>query len=385
MTPRVDVEPTVLYWALDRARREPADLEKAFPRLSAWLSKDAKPTLKQLQRFAKATHTPFGCLVLPEPPDEGIPIPDFRTLRDGSLLQPSADLLDTIYICERRQAWFREHIRFEDFDRRLEWIGSARPTDAPGSVARRMAKALDFTMSMRRSLPTWEAALRTLIESAERIGVLVMVNGIVGSNTHRALDPAEFRGFALSDPVAPLVFVNGADTKSAQMFTLAHEIAHLWLGATGLSDVPVETPVRGEERWCNRVAAELLVPAEVVARAHQARAALEEEIQRLARLFKVSTLVVLRRLHDLDRISTTRFRSAYRKEEARVLALVRKKRSSGGSFYRTHFKRVSRTFAESVVASALEGKTLYRDAMQLLSISTVSTLHEMASRMELGP
>jgi len=250
-----------------------------------------------------------------------------------------------------------------------------------------MAKVLEFDEHTRASLSTWTDALRTLRDHAEGAGILVMFNGIVGSNTHRRLCPEEFRGFALCDDVAPLVFVNGADTKAAQMFTLAHECAHLWLGSSGLSNVGMDTPSMDEERFCNQVAAEFLVPAKEIAGNHDPSLPLEQEIQRLARSFKVSTLVVLRRLHELGSVGVDRFHIAYQAEEARLMAIVRGRRSagSGGDFYRTHFNRVSPTFAEAVVGSALEGNTLYRDAMRLLSISKLSTLDQMASRLGLTP
>lgn len=384
-TPRVKVEPRTLEWALRRGRRTPENLRKRFPRLDAWLAGEHQPTLKQLEDFATATNTALGLLMLREPPTEALPIPDFRTMRDVELAAPSADLLDTIYACERRQAWFKEHVRFEGREDDLAWIGQAGPSDSPEMVADALRVRLGFDMATRSSLKTWEAALRLLVDRTEALGVLVMVNGVVGTNTHRKLDPQEFRGFVLADSLAPLIFVNGADTKSAQMFTLAHELAHLCLGASGVSDVAVEPEPMGRggiESWCNRVAADLLVPAADLHGELQDAPDWSEEIRRLARRFKVSTLVVLRRLREMGVLGDD-FWEIYRREEQRVTALAAKNKSTGGDFYLTHPRRVSPTFAQSVIASAMEGTTLYREAMQLLGLRSVATFERLGREVGL--
>jgi Zn-dependent peptidase ImmA (M78 family) len=135
--------------------------------------------------------------------------------------------LDTIYICQQRQEWYRDFVRSQRGES-LAFVGSASLTSNVELIATRIRMTLGFDIQERRQSPTWTEALRRFIEQADAIGVLVMVNGVVGNNTHRRLDPDEFRGFALSDELAPLVFINGADTKAAQMFTLAHELAHIW-------------------------------------------------------------------------------------------------------------------------------------------------------------
>lgn len=377
-SPRVDVEPALLHWAAKRGRVSLEELEKKFRKLPEWLKKKSQPTLKQLEGFAKATHTPIGYLMLPSPPNETMPIADFRTLKSAKLKRPSADLLETIYLCERRQAWFRDQMRHE-VDA-LDWVGSATTSADPRDVAEAMAEKLDFTLEERKRCATWEKALTCLMDAAEELGVMVMVNGCVGNNTHRKLDPEEFRGFVLADPIAPVVFVNGADSKAAQMFTLTHELAHLWLGESGLPDLST-SPKAAEERWCNAVAAEFLVPAKEIQAEFDSQADLDKEIKRLAKSFKVSTLVILRRLGDTRLISTKLFRDSYGRENARVLALVKRKKSGGGDFYRTQRRRVSSVFAHALLASAMEGTTLYREALQLMSMSKVGTLEEMASRM----
>ena len=161
-----------------------------------------------------------------------------------------------------------------------------------------MRETLAFDLERRQEVGTWEEARRELISHAEDVGVLVMVSGVVGNNTQRKLDPQEFRGFALADDLAPIVFINGTDTKAAQIFTLAHELAHIWLGASAVSDArPEQVAVTDTvERWCNAVAAELLVPLESIRNDFDSGLNLASELQRLARAYKVSTLVVLRRL-----------------------------------------------------------------------------------------
>lgn len=381
MTTRVDIEPELLTWACQRGGRGVAAFAERFPMLPAWVAGERKPTLRQLETLARATHTPIGYFFLTAPPEENVPIPDLRTMGSVPLERPSPDMLDTIHLCQQRQDWYRDFARSTGEEPRA-FVGSVQLGASVEATAGVMRDALSFDLEERRQAPTWEVALRRFVEQADEVGILVMVNGIVGNNTHRKLDPEEFRGFALADPWAPLVFVNGADSKSAQMFTLAHELAHIWLGQSALSDVqPVGAPTVEIEIWCNRVAAELLVPLNVLqqelTRATEALD-LHAKMQRLTRRFKVSSLVILRRLHDAGAISRQRMWDAYRAELER---LRERGTTSGGDFYRTQRARLSHRFASALVADTLEGNTLHRDAFRLLGFSKLDTFHELGERL----
>ena len=376
---RAAVRPELLRWARERAGIADAeDLLGRFPKLAEWESGETQPTLKQLEALAQALHVPIGYLFLPEPPEEPLPIPDFRTHDGRALRRASPDLLDMLYACQERQGWYRDFaavVRMPE----AEFVGSAGLGDRPEVVAARMAETLGFDVAARADCRTWEEALRLFIAQADAAGVLVMVSGVVLSNNRRTLDPEEFRGFALADKRAPLVFINGADTKSGQMFTLAHELAHLWLGASAVSDASA-APLNGyrrEEVWCNAVAAELLVPLTALRPALQPDEPLDEAMQRLARQFKVSTLVILRRLLDAGALDRPAFDRAWAEERARLRDLVRAD-AGGGDFYRTTLSRVSRRFARALVESTLEGQTLYRDAFRMLSVKKTETFNTIA-------
>jgi Zn-dependent peptidase ImmA (M78 family) len=377
---RVAVRPELLRWALERSGRSVEGLAAKFPRLAAWERGEAQPTLKQLEQFAKATFTPVGYLFLREPPVEEVPIPDFRTLPGALRDRPSPDLLDTLYLCQQRQEWYREFARTMG-EAPLGFVGSAQIEDDVVATAGTMRHALGFDLAERERLPTWTEALRRFIEQADGLGVLVMVSGVVGSNNRRKLDPEEFRGFALADALAPLVFINGADTKAAQMFTLAHELAHVWLGESALSDVsPASTPSQHVESWCDRVAAELLVPLAAL-REVLPRGVTLAEMPRLARRFKVSTLVILRRLLDARRLSREAFEAAYDAELQRLRALTK---TSGGDFYLTLGARAGKTFARALVISTLEGRTSFTEAFRLLGFKKMATFRELGEGLGVG-
>ncbi|ALG85899.1 ImmA/IrrE family metallo-endopeptidase [Gordonia phthalatica] len=381
MTVRVDVEPDLLRWAAERAGWDRETVERRAPRFEAWITGTARPTLKQLEAFAKATHTPFGLLFLPRPPVEEVPIPDMRTIGNDDIAAPSANLLDTIYTCQNRQDWYRGYVEEHGIDS-PDFVGAARASDPAEQVAAQIRQRLDFEVADRRGLAGPSAALRALIDRVESLGVLVMVSGIVGSDTHRRLDPDEFRGFALADPVAPLIFVNGSDTKAAQLFTLIHELAHVWLGGSALSDAaPTATSGVTDELWCNRVAAEVLVPRSVLHDEFNGHAD-QIEITRLARLFRASTLVVIKRLFDITLLDWADYQQVYNDERARLLSFIRDtKRSDGGDFYNTQPLRLSRRFTRSVIGSTVEGTTAYRDAYQLLGTKTHATFEKLAERV----
>jgi Zn-dependent peptidase ImmA (M78 family) len=385
MSVRVDVRPSVLAWARVRSGVDDETWGERFPRYEGWWGGETVPTLKQLQDFARKTHTPVGFFFLDEPPVESVPIPDFRTVGDravgvGAGLALSADLLDTVYACQARQEWYRDH-QLLNGEPPLPFIGTASASDPVGDVAGQMREVLDWTAENRATCHSWDAALTWLRERAEAAGVLVMISGIVGSDTHRKLDPQEFRGFALVDPYAAVVFVNGADSKAAQVFTFAYELAHLWLGETGLSDLdPRSTRDTAIERWCNRVAAELLVPMDEFRSLFEAGADPRGQLQPLAEQFRLSTQVVLGRMREVGALSWEQYLREFDIERDRVAATLAE-RGGGGNYYNTKPVQIGTRFARAVVASALEGQTSYTEAFRLLGLKKASTFDGLADRL----
>jgi Zn-dependent peptidase ImmA (M78 family)/transcriptional regulator with XRE-family HTH domain len=375
---RVDVKPALLRWARERAGLQFDDLARRFPRLARWESGETRPTRKQLERFAKATHVAVDRVLLTKPPVERVPIPDFRAAGNARIGRPSPNLLDTLSLCQQRQAWYRDFARAQG-DKPLAFVGSVNLTSDIAATAAAMRSALGLDLEERRTIPAWDKTLRRLSNGADALGILVMVNGVVGNNSYRRLDPQEFRCFALADARAPLVFINGADAKAAQMFTLAHALAHVWLGQSALSDVtPITASEHDVEGWCSAVAAEVLVPLDALRAEYRRGEELRNALTRHARRFKVSTPVVLRRIHDLGGLAHNEVRHAYERELERLRP---RRKSSGGDFYRTQGVRLGRRFASALVLSTLEGDTEHGDAFRLLGFSKLATVRALGHRL----
>jgi Zn-dependent peptidase ImmA (M78 family) len=366
----LNLRPEVLRSARERAGLSPellAKKVKAKPdQVVAW-EQTGELRFKQAETLAKVTHTPFGFLFLPEPPAVPLGIPDFRTFADSPVARPSPDLIDTVHTMQRRQAWMREYL-IEEGQEPLPFVGSVKVTDPPEETAARMRETLGLEQGWAQLSGTWTDALRQFRQRIEAAGILIVINGIVGNNAHRKLSVLEFRGLALSDAYSPLVFVNGADAKAAQMFTMAHEAAHLWLGSDGVANLEMLEPSDApEERHCNAAAAELLVPAAELRGCWSEAEAAAEPYQFLARRFKVSPIVAARRAADLALISRSAYFAFYHDYEADE----RRNRSSkepGGSFWNSQNVRIGERFGTAVVRATKEGRLLYRDAYRLTGL-----------------
>jgi Zn-dependent peptidase ImmA (M78 family) len=379
---QVQFVPDILQWARRRARLDVPYLAhrmKVSPSIVQEWENSGKLSLAKAKKLAQYTLLPFGYLFLKEPLQEVLPIPDFRTLNDAQLSQPSPNLLETLQIMEQRQDWMREFL-IDAGVSKLPFAGSVHLTDRPEDIAVAMRKTLNLVPQWAYKQKTWEDALRYLRLKIEETGILIFINGIVGNNTHRSLDTGEFRGFVLSDEYAPLIFINGTDAKSAQMFTMAHELAHVWLGQGGVSNINVLEPSEYTvELFCNAVAAELLVPAHEITPLWQEAKHLDNPYGFLAKYFKVSSIAAARRCLDLGFITHTTFLQFYERYCLDENKLKRKK-SVGGDFWRTQNVRLGFRFGSAVVIAAREGRLLYRDAYRLIGLNG-ATFEKYASNL----
>lgn len=373
---RVDINTDMLEWAIDRSGKGMDYLEGRFNKLSEWLAGERNPTLNQLKNFARATNTPFGYLFLDHPPEERLGIPYFRTGREDYPENPSPELLDTYHQMKQRQDWMREHLENQGQEP-LSFVDSVDPENSsPIQVAQKIREFLDVDPLWANEASSWEKARVMLKETMEEAGILVVINGCVGNNTHRKLNPNEFRGFVLIDEYAPLVFVNNADSKAAQMFTMAHELAHVVFGSEAAFDLRKMMPADNEiEKKCNSIAAEFLVPARNMEELWERVRGSRKPFETLARQFKVSELVVARRALELDLINEERFSSFYDSYTDRIET----REGEGGNFYNNQNYRIGDRFAEAVFRAVKSNDLLYSEAYDLTGL-TGKTFDRYADR-----
>ena len=364
MTQTAFINPAILSWSRQRAGLSEAQVAKGLTvkleRVKAWEGGESLPSFTQAQKWAAVVHIPFGFLFLKTPPQERLPLPDLRTVGGVFPDKPSLNLLDTVRDVLRKQDWYLEYL--QDHERSpLPFVGSFDSRSPIKDVVTDIRRVLGVTDDFARM--TYEDYFKALVSGAEEAGILVMRSGVALGNTHRKLDVSEFRGFAISNALAPVVFINSADAPTARLFTLMHELAHIWIGSTGVSDGSSHS-ARQEEAFCNSVAGEFLAPELFFRAQWDSNVHWEQNLAPLAGRFRVSTLVIARRARDLSYISSDQYGAYYR----RILQEYRDKGGNGGDYYRTAAIRNSTRLSKAVLAEAQSGRILLRDAGKLLGV-----------------
>lgn len=358
------INPTILTWSRERAGLTTEEVAKKLPtkpdRVLEWEAGESKPTFRQAQHWASIAHVPFGFLFLKEPPAESLPLPDLRTVGGVAPERPSLNLLDTVKDVLRKQDWYLEYLQDQDGEP-LPFVGRFTAQASVKDVVTDIRRTLRVDPAASRL--NYDGYVRTLVEAAETAGILVMRSGIAMGNTHRKLDVGEFRGFAISNALAPVVFVNSADADTARLFTLMHELAHIWIGSSGVSDGGTPNG-RKEETFCNAVAGEFLAPEDDFRAAWDNNIDWHDNLAPLAARFHVSTLVVGRRARDLGYITSEQYSTYYR----RILKAFQDKDGGGGDYYRTATAKNSSRFSRAVLTETMSGRMLLRDAGRLLGV-----------------
>lgn len=361
------INPKIISWARQRAGLDEDMLAqklhiKDVQKIIKWEKGITKPTFKQAQEIANKTNIPFGYLYLNQPPQETLPIPDLRTVTNQHLVHLSIELKDILNQIIIKQEWYKDHL-LKLNEPELDFIGKYNINNTINEVVQDIRKTINVPFPQKG---TWEDYYRNLIKAAETARILVMRSGMVGNNTKRILDVSEFRGFAISDKIAPVIFINSSDAKTAQLFTFVHELAHLWIGASGISDL--NNNHKKEEKFCNNVAGEFLVPKNDFEKLWDKNSALIDNLTKISSHFHVSKLVIAKRALDCKKINLNMYQNYYQAEVTSFKSKAKKKKAGGPSFYKTAQSKNSKIFSLAVVTEALSGRLLLRDAGHLLGI-----------------
>lgn len=311
----IPVNPALLRWARDtaglslpeaarRAKIEPLKGRKDKPartpeeRLAAWEAGEVPPTLGQLEALAKVYYRPLVTFFLSTPPERVAPLADFRTVQHPSVETPEfAALKRRVFQLHRTLRAIAEDEQAEA----LPYVGSCTMQGGVPATVEAIRRTLGIEPVAEGSRSP-DDAFRSLRDKAQTAGVYVVLMGDLG-NYRSKVEPEEFRGIALADPLAPLVVINNYDVEVARPFTLAHEVAHIFLGSTGVSNqhlLAAQGAHARVEQFCNAVAAELLVPERLLRPAwSKQRGEPKDNVKRLVRQFGVSEEVIARRLRDI--------------------------------------------------------------------------------------
>lgn len=368
------ITPSVLEWAIKRAG---VSAESIHKKAEQWVSGKARPTFKQAVDIAKTLQIPFGYLWLKEPPKEQEIIPDLRTIGNGGLAQIPLELKTVVNDVKQKQEWFKEYAKTNGI-LKCEAIGRFKGSDDTQEIADDVTARLEI-QDLVGSGCDKDRMLKNLIEKIEKLGILVMRNSILRGNTKKKLNLDTFRGFVIFDEFAPLIFINTNDSKAGQIFTLMHEVAHLWIGQSGISDSDIRENNK-IELACNEIAAKILMPKTKIQKAFRE---FDDDrwLECIADRFSVSTLAVLNRLRSLSLLALRRYQELYNAELER-LSRIPKTRPSGAPPPEVMVRvRNGYLFTFVVTSSVLSGDETYTNGASLLGFKNTDLINKVAKEI----
>lgn len=378
MADKAFITPNVLKWARESARmteeKAAAKVSVTIERLKKWEEGISQPTIKQAQTLAKAYKRPFALFFLPEVPRDFQPLQDFRKSGSKELTTASVFIIREI---QQKQNWISD-VYEENQEDKLSFVGRFSIKDNPREVAFDILETLKINPASYKT----DNPIKEWIDAAERNGIFVSRTSFIHSRLK--LDSQELQGFAIADSYAPFVFVNSEDWNAPQLFTLVHELAHIWIAETGISN-EVEPQIKNKDRFhpvelfCNEVAANALMPKEIVLSLDKSSFKSSKNVFQAAKQLGISSFALLVRALNLNLISIHTYQklkkqadfdfAEYSKKEEEKKAKQKEKGKTGGpNYFLLQLNRNSRLFTQTVLDSFHGGSIEPTLASNLLNV-----------------
>lgn len=377
-TVNVNIQPAIISWALSQTNEEKLGA-KLVENIKHWLDGTKSPTFNQIEDFSKKSHIPLGYFFLKTPPVEKIRLLEYRTIDSIELTDPSRNLIDTIHDMEAVQEWMVNYRKEWNYDT-ISVVGSLKGITDVSVIVDTIRKDLGLNVEWYKECGNSSEAFNKVRGLLEECGIVVMMNGIVGKNTHRALDVKEFRAFAMVNEWAPLIFINGVDSAGGRLFSLFHEIVHLWIGENDLYNDRrySASGIKPVEVICNAAAGELMVPKAIFLEKwnNNTNDDTHGKIKKLAKMFRCSSSVIARRALDNKKIDT----DVYNQVIADAIddyIQAKQEKGSGGDYYRTARSKLDGVFVRALCESVNSGRTSFTEAYRLTN-TTSKTFYEVS-------
>ncbi len=357
MADKAYITPNILKWARESARMSEEDAAAKIPvgieKLKKWESGKAQPTILQAKKLALAYKRPFALFFLPEIPRDFHPLQDFRKSGSKALTTSSIFIIREI---QQKQAWIRD-LFAESNEEELPFVGRYNIDDNPEQVAN------DILATLQIQPPYYKTGnpITEWINAAEKIGIFISRTSFIHS--HLKLDSEEIQGFAIADSYAPFIFLNSDDWNAPQLFTLAHELAHIWIAETGISN-DTELNIKGKlhpvELFCNEVAANVLMPKNLILNIDKSSFRNSTILFKTAKQLGISTFSLLIRALKLGVISTHSYNLLKKQVDIEFAIFLKKdaekrakqRESTGGpNYFLLQLNRNSRLFTQTVLDS----------------------------------